>query len=147
MGIEGDKYLLFCLLEILDIKEFSKEKNVPPKPKMDFFLQRLNHSIAQTGFLDYFSWVIEQISSIWHMNVFDIVNDMNKALKLNNLQQIAISLACWISPNKKTADDGNKLIKKSLQEYHSLGKVQIFPDHIQHMLLFVVRTSSEFKVF
>ena len=151
LGVEGDKYMLICLLENLDLKEYinssSKDKNPISKQKNDFFVQRLNQSINQYGFLDYFASVLEQIATLWHMNVFDLVNDMSKLLKLSNLQLIAMSLSCFISPNKKTVEDGTKLLKKSLQEYHSVGKVQIFPDHIQHMLLYVLKSNTEFKVF
>lgn len=151
MGSEGDKYLLFLLLENLDLKEFSgsssKEKNLPPKQKVDFFLQRLTHSIGLMSFLDYFASVMEQTAGLWHQTVFELANDMNKFLKMNHLQQIAVSLACFMSTNKKTIDDGARLLKKSLQEYHSMGKIQIFPDYLQHMLIYSIKLNPEFKVF
>lgn len=99
------------------------------------------------NFFDYFASVLEQISNLWRMNVPDLVNDMNKLLKMNIQQLMAISLSCFLSPNKKTADDGIKLLKKSLQDYHLMGKVQIFPDYLQHLLIYVVKNNQDFKVF
>jgi hypothetical protein len=90
---------------------------------------------------------LEQIAALWRQNVFELVNDMNKMLKLNSQQQIAIALACFLSSNKKTNEEGAKMLRKSLQEYYSMGKVQIFPDHLQHLLICIVRTNTEFKVF
>ena len=112
---------------------------------MDFFLQRLSNSLNQPSFLDYFSMLLESLSVQYHINVLELVNEMNRLMKLNAQQLFAIALSCYLSSNKKTSEEGVKLLRKALEDYHTTGKVVIMPDHLLHMVLCVVRTNTEFK--
>lgn len=118
LGIEGEKILLSTFLESLDFKELLANPNnrdkILPKSKFEFFMKRFNESLTQSIFLDFFPSILEQIASNNMIKPFELLYELNKFFKFNNLQQIIIGLACSLSQNAELADDGLKYYIDSL---------------------------------
>lgn len=112
LGIEGEKILLSTFLESLDFKELLANPNnrdkILPKAKFEFFMKRFNESLTQPSFLDFFPSILEQIASNNMIKSFELLYELNKFFKFNNLQQIVIGLACSLSHNPELANDGLK---------------------------------------
>ena len=77
-------------------------------------MKRFNESLTQPAFLDFFPSILEQMAPNNMIKFFELLYELNKFFKFNNLQQIVIGLACSLSQNLELADDGMKYNNISL---------------------------------
>lgn len=122
--MEGEKVLLTIFLESIDYKELisnpiNREK-IMPKTRIEFFLKKLNESMNQSAFLDYFPQILEHIGIYAHLTVAELLSELNKFFKLNSVQQILFGLACSLSQNRVYAADGARFNLKKIFIYFYL---------------------------
>jgi len=65
--LEAEKYILSCLLDIVDFKDIKNQSVKKEQLKTQFLTQRLSYCTESPAFLDYFAEVL--ISFLWGINL------------------------------------------------------------------------------
>ena len=132
-GMDFDKGLYKLLFEEIDFKDVKNLLNTK-NAKTQYFLQEFSSLLGKPNFINIFSEILRNTENTNLVN--EIIDGLNKVVKLSIDNQIKLLISFIFSGNEKYVKDAKNLLLNKCKELEKDNKTsQLSPNTIQTLLL------------
>ena len=131
-GMDFDKGLYKLLFEEIDFKDVKNLLNTK-NAKTQYFLQEFSSLLGKPNFINIFSEILRNTEN---SKVNEIIDGLNKVVKLSIDNQIKLLISFIFSGNERYVKDAKNLLLNKCKELEKDNKTpQLSPNTIQTLLL------------